>query len=141
MSKVKGRFLIHLDGKRLKSKNPPSLDAGLTLVETMIVVCILALIVAVALPNFLRAREEASAKLCVAKLRQMETAKERWAWSSGAGLATEVYMSDLVSDFIKIAPVCPSEGEYTLGTVSENPTCSIGTNDSEDLFDDHELPY
>lgn len=114
---------------------------GLTLVETMVVICIIGLLVAVALPNFLRARREAAAKICVTNLRQIEAAKERWAWSSGAGLNDEIYMTDLVPDFIRFEPTCPGGGNYTPGTIQENPTCSIGTNDSIDIFDDHEFPY
>ena len=113
----------------------------MTLVEVMIVICILGLIIAVALPNFLRARREASAKLCLVNLKQIEAAKERWSFSSGAALDEEIYMTDLVPDFIKSPPSCPCEGVYTIGTITEEPTCSIGTNDTAEIFDDHELPY
>lgn len=113
----------------------------MTLVEVMIVICILGLIIAVALPNLLRARREASAKLCFVNLKQIEAAKERWSFSSGAVLDEEIYMTDLVPDFIKSAPLCPSDGEYTPGTITDNPTCSIGTNNTAEIFDDHELSY
>ncbi len=114
---------------------------GFTLVETMIVICILGLIIVVALPNFLRVRREASAKLCLVNLKHIEAAKERWSFSSGAALDEEIYITDLVPDFIKLAPLCPSDGEYTLGTITDSPTCSIGTNNTAEIFDDHELLY
>ena len=116
-------------------------EKGLTLVETMIVICILSLILAVALPNFLRAHREADARICVTNLKQIDTAKDRWTWSTGAGLDDVIYLTDLVPDFIKFSPVCPSGGTYILGTVSEIPTCTIGTNATGDLFDDHDLQY
>lgn len=119
----------------------PKREEGLTLVEVMIVICILGLIIAVALPNFLRARREANAKLCLSNLKQIEAAKERWSFSYGAALNEEIYITDLVPDFIKLTPVCPDDGEYTPGILVDNPTCSVGTNNTAEIFDDHELPY
>lgn len=116
-------------------------EQGMTLIEVMIVICIMGLIITVALPNFLRARREANAKLCLVNLKQIEAAKERWSFSSGAALDEEIYITDLIPDFIKVAPVCPDGGEYTPGILTDNPTCSTGTNNTAEIFDDHELPY
>lgn len=109
----------------------------MTLVETMIVICIMSLVVIIAIPNFLRARREANAKICVTNLKQIETAKDRWAWSSNASLNDLAYMSDIVPDFLRYEPQCPGGGTYTLGRINEYPTCGIGTNGTLDIFDDH----
>ena len=114
---------------------------GFTLVEIMIVVAIIGLLVAIAIPNFLRAREEARANSCVANLKQIEGAKERWAMSTGAAQAAVPGTTDLAPDFLKINPECPSSGVYVLGAVNAVPTCDIGTNDTADTYDDHALPY
>ncbi len=123
----------------MKRLNPKE-KSGFTLVETMIVVCVIGILITVAVPNYLRARKETSAKLCVINLRQIDTAKDRWAWSSDVNIGADVYMTDIVPGFIKTEPACPSNGIYTLGVIGELPTCSLGTNETDDLFDDHEIP-
>ena len=56
-----------------------SLRRAFTLVEIMIVVLIIGILVAIAVPNFIRARESARARACVANLRQIDSAKEQYA--------------------------------------------------------------
>ena len=114
---------------------------GFTLVEIMIVVAIIGLLVAIAIPNFLRAREEARANSCVANLKQLEGAKERWAMSEGIAVTVEATTGSLVSDYLKIAPNCPSGGTYDYGTINDVPICDVGTNATTDTYDDHALPY
>ena len=116
---------------------------GFTLVEIMIVVAIIGLLVAIAIPNFLRAREEARANSCVANLKQLEGAKERWAMSMNQSAASVATTGDLVPAFLKIEPTCPSGGDYTYGAVNSVPTCSegSGTDGVEGTYDDHALPY
>ena len=52
---------------------------GFTLIEIMIVVLIIAVLLAIAIPNFMKARDTSRAKACVANLRQIDTAKMQWA--------------------------------------------------------------
>ena len=52
---------------------------GFTLVEMMIVVLIIAMLLAIAIPNFLRARELSRSRACQGNLRILATAKEQWA--------------------------------------------------------------
>ncbi|WP_395139763.1 type II secretion system protein, partial [Armatimonas sp.] len=56
-----------------------SLRRAFTLVEIMIVVLIIGILVAIAVPNFIRARESARARACVGNLRQIDSAKEQYA--------------------------------------------------------------
>ena len=114
---------------------------GFTLVEIMIVVAIIGLLVAIAIPNFLRARTEARADACVANLKQIESAKERWAMSTGAEGTDTPLETDIIPDFLKAPPTCPAGGTYAYGTINTVPTCGIGTNDTADTYDDHVLPY
>jgi len=118
--------------KRIRSKK------GFTLIEIMIVVLIIAILLAIAVPNFLHARETSRAKSCQGNLRQVETAKEQWAMDTKAAATATPGWSDLVTTYIKTKPKCPSSGTYTIGNMSTRPTCS-GDNGTDDDYDDHVL--
>ena len=108
--------------KRLKKSK------GFTLVEIMIVVLIIGILLAIAVPNFLKARETSRSKTCVANLRQIEAAKEQWAMEMKKGATDTPVWADLVgiNAYLKAQPSCPSGGTYTIGDVSTNPVCSTG---------------
>lgn len=104
-------------------------QAGFTLVEIMIVVAIIGLLAAIAIPNFVKARTAAQKNACVQNLRQIEGAKELWAvenkkteGASTAGSETAVNAFLRGGD----TPVCPGGGTYTYGAVGSPPSCSLG---------------
>jgi prepilin-type N-terminal cleavage/methylation domain-containing protein len=101
-------------------------ERGFTLVEIMIVVLIIGILLAIAVPNFVRARESSRAKACVSNLKQIDAAKEQWAMDNNKSDGAACAMTDLVPNYIKSTPSCPSGGTYTVGNVGTNPTCSIG---------------
>lgn len=115
---------------------------GFTLIEIMIVVLIIAILLAIAVPNFLRARETSRAKSCQGNLRQIETAKEQWAMDTKAAANATLPAgigTDLVPNYIKTNPACPSNGTYAAGDMSTRPACDKGTNGTADAYDDHVL--
>mgnify|MGYP001160326299 CR=1 FL=1 len=101
---------------------------GFTLVEIMIVVLIIGILLAIAVPNFIKARETSRSRTCVANLRQIESAKEQWAMENKKGSTDVPAWADLVgaNAYMKAQPSCPSGGAYTINDIATQPTCSTG---------------
>jgi prepilin-type N-terminal cleavage/methylation domain-containing protein len=100
-----------------------------TLVEVLIVILIIGILSAIAVPNFISARTNSQQSTCVANLHTIEGAKEQWAMDTGALATATPTQADLVGDFetgyIKTFPTCPSGGTYTLGNMTKRPTCNV----------------
>lgn len=105
--------------KRLNRKK------GFTLVEIMIVVLIIGILLAIAVPNFVRARETSRTRSCIANLRQLDSGKEQYAMEARLAAGAAVAMANVVPDYVKKEPVCPAGGTYTVGNVGADPTCSV----------------
>ncbi len=98
---------------------------GFTLVEIMIVVAIIGLLAAIAIPNFSKARSTAQKNACIQNLHQIDGAKQLWATENHKSDADVPTDSDIMPYLGKgnVMPSCPGTGHYTLHAVSENPTC------------------
>ena len=122
---------------------PRARAAGFTLVEIVIVVLIIGILLAIAVPNFIAARETSRSKACVANLYQINSAKLQCVMDNklAANDTTSVFYVDGTTlgatgkyqltrtggsvNYIRSVPVCPSGGNYAPGLVNAAPTCDI----------------
>jgi prepilin-type N-terminal cleavage/methylation domain-containing protein len=108
-------------------KNRTSRVAGFTLVEIMIVVAIIGLLAAIAIPNFVRARTTSQTNACINNLRQIDGAVQQWALENKASSTSPVTAANILP-YLKSSVVCPAGGttfadSYTLATVQDKPVC------------------
>ena len=103
--------------------------AGFTLVEIMIVVAIIGLLAAIAIPNFVKARQTSQTNACINNLRIIDAAKQQWALEKGA--TSSPLASDLVPYLGRAGtamPYCPLSAPsgtpaYVINTLTVAPTC------------------
>jgi competence protein ComGC len=93
-------------------------------VSIALAVLVVPLLVAIAVPNFVKARDMAQQNACINNLRQLDGAIQSWALEKKMPDDSIATFQD-IAPYLKTSVVCPSGGTYRLGKVSEKPTCSI----------------
>jgi len=116
-------------------QNKVNRKAGFTLVEIMIVVAIIGLLAAIAIPNFVKARTTSQQNACINNLRLIDSSKQQWALeqrqqssSSPAGTDLQPYLGRGSNGELPSCPVDPQSSfatSYTANNVATKPVCQI----------------
>jgi prepilin-type N-terminal cleavage/methylation domain-containing protein len=102
--------------------------AAFTLVEIMIVVAIIGLLAAIAIPNLVKSRATAQANACINNLKQLDSAVNQFALKKGLSTGTPFNFPSDITPYLKEWPMCPAGGNYSDGAIGTAvPTCSLGS--------------
>lgn len=98
----------------------------------MIVVAVIGMVVAVAVPAQMRSQEITHARTCQENLARISGAVQAYALQKSLSGTSAVSLDDLVqttgTGFLRELPHCPTGGTYSITRIDGAPTCSIGEN-------------
>ena len=109
--------------------------AGFTLVEILIVAAIIALLAAIAVPNFIKSRAASQKAACIANLKQIDGAKATWALEAKKANTSSPDDGQLFGStrYIRRKPSCPANGNYTIDIVANQPACDLASMEGHTL--------
>jgi prepilin-type N-terminal cleavage/methylation domain-containing protein len=93
--------------------------AGFTLIELMIVIAIIAILAAILVPNFLKARAQGQLTACKSNCKNLATALEMYASDNGGRYPSTTNLAAKLTsgNYLKLIPTCPAAGSNTYSAV------------------------
>lgn len=96
------------------------------------------MLVAIAVPGFIRAREVSRRNACQENLIKIDGAKSTWALENNKASTDTPTWDDLAnpdgSGYLRFKLVCPCGGTYTINSIDEFPTCSYQEGDFRHVY-------
>jgi hypothetical protein len=92
-------------------------------------IAVIGMLAAIAIPNFVKARNTAQINACINNLRQLDGAKQQWALENKKEMTDTPTQSE-VAAYLKDGqlPICPAGGTYTINAVGKDPACSVSNH-------------
>ena len=89
--------------------------AGFTLIELMIVIAIIAILAAILVPNFLKARAQGQLTACKSNCKNIATALEMYSSDNGGRYPSSGSFETRLTggNYLKLIPTCPAAGTNT----------------------------
>ncbi len=110
---------------------------GITLVELMVVVGIIAVLLSMAIPNIINARKRASATRCLNNLKLLYESGQYYRLRESSSVSTINAQILFDAGYLETVPSCPIGGVYATWNVNSIPTCAIGSQGTPETWDDH----
>ena len=120
--------------KNMKARNQNS-HAAFSVGEVLIILAVVVLLAAIAIPNFIKARSQKAANACINNLRQIDSAANQFALEQRKTSGVAIHFPDDLTPYIKLnsagkIPGCPGGGLYSIWRVGQVPQCTQGITNS-----------
>lgn len=93
----------------------------------LVVIPVIAILAAIAIPSFVKSRDMAHQNVCVNNMRLIDVAKQEFSREKGLTASDPVSPVDLSAllDGGLGSCACPKGGSYTIGALGQDPECSV----------------
>ncbi len=103
------------------------------MIEIMIVVIILGLLMAIAVPYYVQQRGTAQAQICINNMLKIDDAGYQFALERSRKTGDPINFPQDLTPYLRLnqfsqIPPCPAGGSYTLATIGGHATCSLGSS-------------